>query len=102
MTITSYYDSTTNATSYLIICPYEGNHMLNYLNTLVTPLELSGMTWAWPDYFGYNAPVGAYLRYLWTGSSGDLVGYLTEGKEGSAIADCVLNDLDSIYATNTK
>ena len=43
MTITSYYDSTTNATSYLIVCPYEENHMVNYLNTLVTLLELSGM-----------------------------------------------------------
>ena len=52
------------------------------------------MTWTWPDYFGLNAHVGAYLRYLWTATSGDLVGYLAEGKKGSAITDCVLNDLN--------
>ena len=60
------------------------------------------MTWTWPDYFGLNAPVGAYLRYLWTGRSGDLVGYLAEGKVGSAITDCTLNNLDSIYAIDTN
>ena len=60
------------------------------------------MTWTWPDYFGLNAHVGAYLRYLWTGTSGDLVGYLAEDKIGVAITDCSLTALSSIYALETN
>ena len=66
MTITSWYSSTVNATSYLIVCPYEGT-LKTGDNAKKTGLKIDGFSsWKWPDYFGKDAPIGAYLRYLWT------------------------------------
>ena len=67
MTITSYKTATVNATSYLIVCPYEGT-LTTGDKVTKSNIKISGFnSWKWPDYFGTNAPIGAYLRYLWTG-----------------------------------
>ena len=102
MAITSFKTSTVNATSYLIVCPYEGT-----LTTTDTAekvgLKIENFTWTWPDYFGASAPVGAYLRYLWTDSLGNLKAYLSEIKKGVARTDCAtLGDLSSVYALSTN
>ena len=43
MTITSYYNANTNATSYLIICPYEGKPTAP--NHVEVATKITGMSW---------------------------------------------------------
>lgn len=100
MAITSYYAASINATSYLIVCPYEGTYTTGDLTTKA--LSISNLGWTWPDYYGTNAPIGAHLRYLWTDYLGNLKGYLAEGKKGTALASCTQTDLSSVYALNTN
>ncbi len=87
MTITSYYTSGASIslpTEYLIICPYEGSFSSTTTTTVGT-FKLTIPTWKWPDYYGLAAPIGAHLRYLWTGKTGALVSYLAEAKVGAAL-----------------
>lgn len=97
MEVTSFYASSANQISYLIICPYEGSFSTSPTSTTGT-FELKIGTWKWPDYYGLNAPIGAHLRYLWSGKDGFLIAYLAEAKEGSALGECTLGDATSIFA----
>ena len=102
MTITSWYSSAVNATSYLIVCPYEGTLTICD-TTKKAGLKIENFTWTWPDYFGASAPVGAYLRYLWTDKMGNLKAFISENKKGVARTDCAtLGDLSSVYALSTN
>ena len=65
MAITSYYSSEATPTSYLIICPFEGDFPSS-ATTTTTTYKLNITTWKWPDYYGLNAPIGAHLRYIWS------------------------------------
>ena len=51
MTITSFYAEGYNATSYLIVCPYEGTFGTSS-DTMATTAQIKELTWTWPDYFG--------------------------------------------------
>ena len=102
MAITSYITNAVNATSYLIVCPYEGTLTTGDTGAK-TGLKIENFTWTWPDYFGKDAPVGAYLRYLWTDKKGNLKAFVSEAKKGVARTDCAtLGDLSSVYALNTN
>ena len=52
MTITSFYEEDYNATSYLIVCPYEGT--LDDSDTMESTAQIKELTWTWPDYFGLS------------------------------------------------
>ena len=79
MSISSYYDSTHNPTSYLIICPYEGTMTTTTTLINANPTLTIG-SWTWPDYYGESAYIGIHLRYLWTDKLGNLKAYLAEKK----------------------
>ena len=81
MAINSYKTDKVNATSYLIICPYEDTFTTTD-STTKSGLKIENFTWTWPD-FGKDAPVGAYLRYLWTDKMGNLKAFIAEGSKGS-------------------
>ena len=102
MAITSYKTEKVNATSYLIVCPYEGTFTTGD-TVKKSGLKIENFTWTWPDYFGKDAPVGAYLRYLWTDKIGNLEAFIAEGSKGSVKKDCAtLGDLSSVYALSTN
>ena len=104
MAITTYYNNgIDNATpqAFLIICPFEGTFSDTATST-ADNFEIIIESWKWPDYYGFNAPIGAHLRYLWTEKSGYLTAYLTETKSSSDIPNCILGDAESVFPLYTS
>ena len=75
----------SSKTRYAIVCPYDYSATSLAPGTTNKGITISG--WKFPCNFGRNLPLGNALRYLWSGSQGNLLMYSADTSIANAVAD---------------